>query len=132
MNRLLAGAVGCLLLAGCATPADAGAPAELLPPVSAYVAAVNARDLDGLVNAFAGDGEVVDVGRRFAGRDAIRGWAQREVIGGALAVTAVAESRPGYQRVLVRFAPGGTGGFAAFYAFTLDGGAIVRADLTYA
>jgi hypothetical protein len=112
------------------SPADVAG--QLLPAVAAYVDAVNGKNLDALVDAFAPNGEVVDVGRRFAGRAAIRGWADREVIGGTLTVTGVAEQRTGYQRLLVRFAPGGTGGFAAYYAFTVDHGAITRADLTYA
>jgi hypothetical protein len=100
--------------------------------VAAYVNAVNAKNLDALVTAFAPDAEVIDVGRRFKGHDAIRGWAEREVIGGTLTVTRIAENRPGYQRLLVRFAPGGTGGFAAYYAFTVDGSTIAKAELTYA
>ncbi|GAA2322465.1 hypothetical protein GCM10010149_89510 [Nonomuraea roseoviolacea subsp. roseoviolacea] len=115
--------------AACAdTPPQDG----LLAPVSAYVTAVNGRDLDALAGAFAADAELVDVGRRFRGRAAIRDWARAEVIGGALTVVRVAESRPGHQRLLVRFAPGGQGGFEAFYAFTVEGSSITRAELTYA
>ncbi|MBA8952185.1 nuclear transport factor 2 family protein [Actinomadura namibiensis] len=118
-----------------ASPAATGSAvprSALLPPVAAYVDAVNGKDLDALTKAFAPDGQVVDVGRRFAGRDAIRGWADREVIGGALTVRGVVERRDGYQKLLVTFAPGGSGGFAAHYAFTVSGSAITRADLTYA
>lgn len=104
----------------------------LLAPVAAYVTAVNGKDLDGLVRAFAPSAEIVDVGRSIRGHDAIRRWAQAEVIGGTLSVTRVAESREGHQRLLVRFAPGGTGGFAAYYAFTVEGDTITRAELTYA
>jgi hypothetical protein len=104
----------------------------LLLPVAAYVTAVNAKDLDGLVRAFAPNGQVVDVGRRFTGRDAIRRWAESEVIGGTLTVTAVVENGPDHQRLLVTFAPSGTGGFAAHYDFTIDGTTITSADLTYA
>ncbi|AQZ62614.1 hypothetical protein BKM31_15125 [[Actinomadura] parvosata subsp. kistnae] len=104
----------------------------LLAPVNAYVTAVNGRDLDALAGAFAEDAELVDVGRRFQGRAAIREWARAEVIGGSLTVVKVAESRPGHQRLLVRFAPGGQGGFEAYYAFTVSGSAITRAELTYA
>ncbi|MGW0663001.1 nuclear transport factor 2 family protein [Streptodolium elevatio] len=100
--------------------------------MNAYVTAVNGKDLDGLVRAFAAGAEIVDVGRSIRGHDAIRRWAQAEVIGGTLTVTQVAETRDGYQRLLVRFAPGGTGGFAAYYAFTVDGSSITRAELTYA
>jgi hypothetical protein len=105
---------------------------ELLPPVAAYVTAVNAKNLDGLVRAFAPNGEVVDVGRRFAGHDAIRRWAETEVIGGTLTVRAVLENEPNRQRLLVTFAPSGTGGFGANYTFTVDGPTITSAVLTYA
>ncbi|MGK5553643.1 MBL fold metallo-hydrolase [Actinomadura kijaniata] len=104
----------------------------LSAPVSAYVAAVNGRNLDALAGAFASDAELVDVGRRFTGRAAIRAWAENEVIGGRLTVTKVVEDRPGYQRLLVRFAPGGSGGFDAYYAFTVNGSSITKAELTYA
>ncbi|MFI6517540.1 nuclear transport factor 2 family protein [Spirillospora sp. NPDC050679] len=149
--RLRAGALGAALLAtACSATEPAAEPAAapgpttqasappsvpaggLLPPVSAYVRAVNAKDLDGVAKAFAPNAELVDVGRGFRGREAIRGWAEREVIGGTLTVSRVVENRTGYQKLLVRFAPGGTGGFAAHYAFTVDGAAITRADLTYA
>ncbi|MFI6294176.1 MBL fold metallo-hydrolase [Nonomuraea sp. NPDC050790] len=104
----------------------------LLAPVRAYVSAVNDGNLDALAQTFAPEAELVDVGRRFAGRPAIRAWAQAEVIGGRLTVTRIAENRPGYQRLLVRFAPGGQGGFAAYYAFTVNGSSITKAELTYA
>ncbi|MEV4570491.1 hypothetical protein AB0K12_42650 [Nonomuraea sp. NPDC049419] len=54
--------------------------------------------LDALVASFAGDSEVIDVGRR----------------------------------LLVRFAPGGTGVFEVYCTFTVDGPSIVKAELTYA
>ncbi|WP_101785819.1 MBL fold metallo-hydrolase [Nonomuraea indica] len=105
---------------------------ELVAPVSAYVGAVNDGNLDALAGAFAADAELIDVGRRFTGRAAIRAWAENEVIGGKLTVLEVAEYRPGYQRLLVRFAPGGSGGFEAYYAFTVNGSSITKAELTYA
>ncbi|WP_431899103.1 MBL fold metallo-hydrolase [Nonomuraea sp. bgisy101] len=104
----------------------------LLAPVNTYVSAVNGRNLDALAGAFAADAELIDVGRRFKGRAAIRDWARAEVIGGSLTVIRVAENRPGHQRLLVRFAPGGQGGFDAYYAFTVDGSSITKAELTYA
>ncbi|MCK2215582.1 MBL fold metallo-hydrolase [Actinomadura sp. ATCC 31491] len=83
----------------------------LLAPVSAYVDAVNGGNLDALAATFAADAQVIDVGRRIQGRAAIRACAANEVIGGTLTVIRVAENRSGHQRLLVRFAPGGTGGF---------------------
>ncbi|GAA2615270.1 nuclear transport factor 2 family protein [Actinomadura fulvescens] len=116
-----------------ATPtAPSTSAAKLLPPIDAYVNAVKNKDLDALAGAFADDAELIDVGRRFNGRAAIRDWARAEVIGGTLTVVRVVEDRPGHQRLLVRFAPGGTGGFEAHYAFTVTGSAITKAELTYA
>ncbi|MEU4726300.1 MBL fold metallo-hydrolase [Nonomuraea dietziae] len=117
--------------AACSNKAQEGTDG-LLAPVSTYVGAVNDGNLDALAGAFAADAELIDVGRRFTGRAAIRAWAEDEVIGGKLTVIKVAENRPGYQRLLVRFAPGGTGGFEAYYAFTVDGSSIIKAELTYA
>ncbi|QKW38179.1 nuclear transport factor 2 family protein [Actinomadura sp. NAK00032] len=115
-----------------APPPREGAVPGLLRPVRAYVDAVAGKDLDALAGAFARDAVLIDVGRRFNGRDAIRAWADAEVIGGTLTVSEIVENRPGHQRLLVRFAPGGTGGFAAHYAFTVSGPVITRAELTYA
>jgi hypothetical protein len=151
-------AVGCilgvvllLLGTGCgsdgtgAGPAPAGGPASSAPPPAAnaagralsggaraYVDAVNAGDLDALVAAFAPDGQVVDVSRRIAGRDAIREWADGEVIGGSLRVDGVTPIGPDVQRVRVHWAPAGSGGWAADYTFTDRDGQVVVADLQYA
>jgi hypothetical protein len=53
-----------------------------LPPVVAgYLAAVNAFDLDGMVAAFAPDAYVNDARREISGIDAIRRWAEKEMVG---------------------------------------------------
>jgi hypothetical protein len=99
--------------------------------VERYVTAVNSDDLDGIVGSFPPDGLIVDVGREIRGADAIRRWADNEVIGGRLEVLE-RHPRDGGIDLLVRFAPGGTGGFRAWYRFDVDDGLISRADLTYA
>lgn len=111
---------------------EAAPPVVVDPAAQAYVAAVNDEDLDALVAAFAADGAVIDVSRRIEGRDAIRQWADREVIGGTLEVLEIAEQRPDGQRLLVRWAPGGSDGWEAFYDFTYADGLITTADLQYA
>ncbi|GAA4106414.1 nuclear transport factor 2 family protein [Actinomadura miaoliensis] len=143
-----------LTLAGCGGDEDpsaaapttsAGASSAGRPPASApasvdgvdaaaraYVDAVNRRDLDALVNAFAGDGAVVDVSRTISGRDAIRAWARDEVIGGSLRVLSIAERRDDGQKLLVHWAPSGSQGWRAHYDFTVSGGKIRTADLQYA
>jgi ketosteroid isomerase-like protein len=53
-----------------------------LPPVAAeYLAAVNACDLDRMVAAFAPDAYVNDARREINGVEAIRRWAEKEMIG---------------------------------------------------
>jgi ketosteroid isomerase-like protein len=49
-------------------------------PVSAYIAATNHVDIDALMATFAKDALVNDHRNEFAGRDAIRDWAQREIV----------------------------------------------------
>jgi len=53
-----------------------------LPPVVAdYLAAVNAFNLDGMVATFASDAYVNDARREISGIDAIRRWAEKEMVG---------------------------------------------------
>jgi hypothetical protein len=53
-----------------------------LPPVVAgYLDAVNAFDLDGMIAAFAPDAYVNDARREISGIDAIRRWAEKEMVG---------------------------------------------------
>jgi ketosteroid isomerase-like protein len=100
--------------------------------VLAYVDAVNAEDLDALVEAFTADAVITDVSRPIVGSDAIRTWADREVIGGSLRVVQIVEDRPDGQKLLVHWAPGGTGGWQAHYDFTVSDGRLTAADLQYA
>ncbi|MFD0656736.1 nuclear transport factor 2 family protein [Thermocatellispora tengchongensis] len=93
---------------------------------------MNARDLDALVASFAEDGVIVDVSREIRGAEEIRGWAEREVIGGRLDVLEIVEPRRDGQKLLVHWAPGGSDGWRAHYDFTVADGKIVRADLQYA
>ncbi|MGW0198964.1 nuclear transport factor 2 family protein [Nonomuraea sp. NPDC003201] len=111
---------------------SAGGHADVAREARAYVDAVNARDLDALVTAFASDGVVIDVTRPIRGRDAVREWARAEVIGGTLKVVSIAERRSNGQKLLVHWAPAGSAGWRAHYDFTVSGGRIVRADLQYA
>jgi hypothetical protein len=62
-------------------------------PVQGYIAASNAFDGDALIKWFADDAFVNDARREFWGKDAIRAWLDREVIGDRVTmdVTATAE-----------------------------------------
>ena len=53
---------------------------SLPPPVSAYITATNAFDIEALMATFAEGALVNDHRNEFADRDAIRDWAQREII----------------------------------------------------
>jgi hypothetical protein len=107
------------------------APDQVAAQARAYVDAVNANDLDALVESFAGDGAVLDVTRRITGHDAIRRWADNEVMGGTLKVLEITPKENG-QDLLVRWAPAGSDGWRAHYRFTFAGDKIALADLQYA
>jgi limonene-1,2-epoxide hydrolase len=51
------------------------------PVVAEYLAAVNAFDVDAIVAAFAPDAYVNDARREIRGIDAIRRWAEKEMVG---------------------------------------------------
>jgi hypothetical protein len=55
--------------------------ASLPPVVAGYLAAVNAFDVDAIVAAFAPDAYVNDARREIRGVDAIRRWAEKEMVG---------------------------------------------------
>lgn len=114
------------------SPSAASSTADVLPAARAYVDAVNRADLDALVAAFAPDGQILDVSRRITGQDAIRRWADNEVIGGTLRVDGVTAIAPDTQRLRVHWAPSGSDGWAADYTFTIRGDRVVLADLQYA
>jgi hypothetical protein len=113
--------------------ASAGAASRgvLDPAAQRYLDAVAAKDADAVASAFAPDGLVIDVGREIRGRDAIRQWAANEVIGGVYTLLEH-QPRQGGVTLLVRFQPGGTGGFRANYHFDIADGAITKATLEYA
>lgn len=97
-----------------------------------YVTAVNSQDLEGIVDSFLPDGLIVDVGRHINGADAIRHWADTEVVGGTLEVLEQHPTDVGID-LLIRFTPPGSGsGFRAWYRYTLVDDKIAQADLTYA
>jgi hypothetical protein len=66
---------------------------DLPTPVQGYITAGNAFDADAMAEVFAADALVNDDRREFWGRDAIRAWIDREVVGAkvTMAVTATEE-----------------------------------------
>jgi ketosteroid isomerase-like protein len=63
-------------------------------PIDRFVEAVNRGDTDAFLAFFPADGVVDDWGRRFVGREAIRGWSDGEFIGakGRMTVTGIERS----------------------------------------
>ncbi|MDG4861819.1 nuclear transport factor 2 family protein [Streptomyces sp. T-3] len=98
------------------------------PAAQRYVDAVSGSDLDGLVEAFHEDAVAIDVSREFRGHDAIRDWAEAEVIGGKLQVLKTTPKQGG-TTLLVRVDPGG---FEANYEFDIRDGRIAKLQLAYA
>lgn len=118
-----------------ASPSTTASPeqgASVSTAAQRYIDAVNSGDLEALVDSFTADAAIVDVSRRVTGADAIRTWADSEVIGGTLRVDDVADIDPATQRIRVHWAPAGSDGWAADYTFTTDGDRITLADLQYA
>ena len=66
------------------TPPDPPQAPALPPLVAAYVEATNSFDLERLLAAFADDALVNDQLRDYSGREAIREWAARDIIGQGL------------------------------------------------
>ncbi len=69
-------------------------------PVQGYIAASNAFDSDALIGWFADDAFVNDARREFWGKDAIRTWLDREVIGDKVTMDVTATSEH-YRDVIV-------------------------------
>lgn len=64
-------------------------------PVSAYIAATNAFDIAAFMATFAEDALVNDHRNEFVGRDAIRAWAQREIMGDHVTMAVTDATRRG-------------------------------------
>ena len=59
---------------------------ELTGVVAEHIAAVNALDIDAIMATFAEDAYVNDARREFAGIEAIRRWAAREMVGDKVSI----------------------------------------------
>jgi len=73
----------------------------LAPVLARFIAAVNAFDEDAIVATFASDALVNDVHREFWGREAIRRWVAREIVGDRVTV-AVTEVLDNHGDTIVR------------------------------
>jgi ketosteroid isomerase-like protein len=95
-------------------------------PVAAALAAANANDTEAYLDCFTDDGIVDDWGREFGGRDAIRGWSDREFIGArvSLEVTAV-EERDGATVITAQVGGDGFNG-PSHFSFRVEGDKVAR------
>ena len=73
----------------------------LAPVLAEFIAAVNAFDEDAIVATFASDALVNDVHREFWGREAIRRWVARELVGDRVTV-AVTEVLDNHGDTIIR------------------------------
>jgi hypothetical protein len=79
---------------------SSNAPVALPPVIAAFVEATNSFDLEELVVTFADDALVNDQLRDYWGKTAIRGWAERDIIGERLTI-AVTEVVKHYDNFIV-------------------------------
>src|SRR5580704_11247315 len=80
---------------------------ELTGVIAEHIAAVNAFDTDGVVATFAADAYVNDARREINGIDAIRRWAEKEMVGDLVTVEPV-EVVDHYGQAIVRSRYDGT------------------------
>jgi hypothetical protein len=98
----------------------------LEPPVQAMIDATNAADDEAFLAAFAADAELVDWGRRFAGRAEIARWNDRENTGTNNRITVTGVERSG-RRIDVAVSVMGNGyNGTGTLAFELRGDLIQR------
>lgn len=80
---------------------------ELTGIVAEHITAVNAQDTAAIMATFADDAYVNDARREFAGRDAIRRWVDREMVGDKITI-GVREVLDHYGDTIVRGSYEGT------------------------
>jgi hypothetical protein len=110
---------------------------DLPPPVAAYIAATNSFDLDALMATFDEDALVNDHRSEFRGRDAIRDWAAREIIGDRVTLRVIDATRRGQSAAVVAMVDdnfdkaGLPDPFELAFYFSVDGGRIVQLVIVY-
>lgn len=105
--------------------------AEGLPQaISCYQNGANAKDIDAYMACFAENAEMIDVSRTFNGQDAIRNWAEREVIpgGDTFRHREILDQSDGYAKTEVNWLS-----WVVHYSYWWnDNGKITRMSLQYA
>jgi hypothetical protein len=103
---------------------------DLPAPVARAIVAVNLGDTDAFLSEFAADGWIDDDGRRFDGRDAMRAWSDRELIGANTRFVVMGGApTDGGVAVEMEIASDGFNGHSRF-AFALDGEALRSMTIT--
>ncbi|MCM2429929.1 nuclear transport factor 2 family protein [Streptomyces sp. RKAG337] len=103
---------------------------ELHPAVQRAVDAANSGVTDDFLDSFTADGAVDDWGRVFAGREAIRGWSDKEFTGVDVSLDVTAVRRSG-DTVTVSATVGGNGfNGPSDFAFTVAGDRISLMRIT--
>ena len=59
------------------------------PVIASHIAAINSLDIDAIMDTFADDALVVDDGREFWGRDRVRAFVAKELVGDRVTVEPV-------------------------------------------
>ncbi|MBO9446907.1 nuclear transport factor 2 family protein [Ruegeria sp. R14_0] len=113
-----------------AMAAPAFADDALPAAISCYQTATNGKNIDAYMACFTDDAEMIDVSRTFQGKDAIRAWAEREVMPGGQSFKhrAILESDPGYAKTEVNWASW----VAHYHYWWNDNGKITKMSLQYA
>ena len=91
------------------------------PAVNRALRAANAHDTEAFLDSFTDDGYVDDWGRVFTGREAIKGWSDREFIGVEVTLKVTDVTSAG-DTTTVAAQVGGKGfNGPSHFAFTVDG-----------
>lgn len=98
--------------------------------IDCYQSATNAKDIDIYLSCFTDDAEMIDVSRTFTGKDAIRDWANREVIpnGQSFRHRSILESEDGYAKTEVNW----SSWTAHYHYWWNEDGKITKMSLQYA
>jgi ketosteroid isomerase-like protein len=95
-------------------------------PVASLVDAANANDTGAFLSSLTPDAVVDDWGREFVGRDAIRGWSDREFIGMHVSLDVLAaETRDGATTITAEVGGDGYNG-PSHFSFELTGDRVSR------
>lgn len=98
---------------------------QIPTPVRAFISAVNNQNEDAFLDAFVTpDGFVDDWGRIFTGREAIKGWSDKEFLGAKGSLTPEEASTDGDQVTLIGDWRSNHANGRSSFTFELEGDAI--------